>query len=261
MKNQLICKLNLGILMLSLCTLSQAGSLDKAINAPSESEFLRAAGPEWQRTAASTYQAHDGKQTVTVSFGREGYQKDLSELQAHRERIATNLSQTKDPTQRQVLKSSLNELDNALDGVLRLGQAAGADAKAGQTEGNITLTGCGMHTDIHTEFQVFPSIIVGFESRIEAAAGGNSIFASMGNLQLTAIANDTVNTTTGAMTIFYGLGSHIETSASGGDWDCTLETRASLSSTCSNYSGYRNVVWSTNCTAVLNDVPPSVLRR
>ena len=244
-------------LITAACATASAGTIDRAIAQKDEGEFLRVAGKEWSNVGPSTYQAKTRNGTVQVAFGDEALARDLNDFAVHRERIAARLAKSKSLYEQIELNSSLDEIDDAVRDTLAVKTHSELAAKA-VTGGEVNLSGCGMNTQIKTEFDVFPSIVLGYSAKIEAIAGGSFEFANMGNLQLTAIANETVSTKTGALSAYYGIGSRFDTSASGSNYECTLETRASLTNTCAGYSNYRSVVWRTSCKDVLANTAPEL---
>lgn len=246
----------LAVLIAAASTTTSASTIDRAIAQNDEVQFLHVAGREWSSVGASTYQAKTRNGIVQVAFGDEALARDLNDFAVHRERIASRLAKSSSIFEQIELQSSLDEIDDAVRGTIAVKAQGELAAKSVVTNGQVTLSGCGMFTQIKSTFDVFPSIILGFSAKIEAIAGGSTTFASMGNLQLTAIANEAVSTKTGALSVFYGTGSRFETTASGSNWECAMETRASLTNTCASYSGYRSVVWRTSCANVLANTAP-----
>jgi|CXWL01.1.fsa_nt_gi hypothetical protein len=239
---------------LSLSSPAFADDLAKALEAPTEAQFLANAGPDWTKVDHGRYQTNDSSgKRIQVGFGQEAMIEDLAALKALADDQQIKLATAANTGEKARLRHSIAQTRQAIGAI----ENSASDHEKLSTYGSGSLAGCNNSIAITTEFELYPAMVSHGGVTVEAwgppfvYGGGPAI----GSVTLIANANGLINSVSRTMYPSY-LGDYLSTNSQFFDWGCNLEATATIVPSCPT-AGYRSVKWVTNCTAIGNNQAPT----
>ncbi|MCB1607216.1 MAG: hypothetical protein KDI71_09605 [Xanthomonadales bacterium] len=245
MKNRIL----FSALALAIAGSAQAGDLDQELklamqakDAASLAGDAKAAG--WRQIDSATVEKKLANgSTVQVSFGTDGFQRDLELRLQQIDRIRQARDQATDPAEIAALERSLKNSERSMAS-LEQAMANQSSKFYDETSAFGSLNGCSANVDLYSNFSAQYAGYDAGTAQIEAQTNEFGPYGpGAGFVSITARADNMVDPKEAFMGGLMRISAQASVSLVFG---CELETTASIVPACS-VSGYRNVRWRTTC--------------